>query len=237
MARVMAYLRVSTFMKQDNEMQLHAIYKYCAANGYELSDDRGDIIKVNCSSRKDEYKRQINKLYYLGEGDTCIFYSISRLGRDMVSNINIVDKLVRQGVKLIFIQENMVFDMLSNNPLNKLLLNIYSYQAEAVREQISLNTKDKLAELKAKGVTLGWPKGRPKPSKLDKYAKDLVYLRYELEMSYPKILKWLGRNRQVNGKPFTCKITTLTNWFKKPINKPIIDEYIQNIAKSREEID
>jgi len=236
MARVMAYLRVST-NEQDVSTQLHTIYEYCARNGYTLNEDEGDIIRVNCSTRKDEYERQIDKLYYLGEGDTCIFYSISRLGRDMVSNINIVDKLVRQGVKLIFIQENMVFDMLSNNPLNKLLLNIYSYQAEAVREQISLNTKDKLAELKAKGKKLGWEKGRPKPSKLDKYTKDLVYLRYELEMSYPKIIKWLGRNRVVNGKPFTCKVTTLTNWFKNPNNKPIINEYIQNLTKSKEEID
>lgn len=236
MARVMAYLRVST-NEQDVSTQLHTIYEYCARNGYTLNEDEGDIIRVNCSTRKDEYERQIDKLYYLGDGDTCLFYNVARLGRDQTGNHKIVNELASNGVKLIFIKENLIFDKRCDKIISKFLLSIYSMVAEAERERISLNTKDKLAELKAKGVKLGWAKGRPQPSKLDRYTKDLVYLRYELEMSYPKIIKWLGRNRVLNGKPFTCKITTLTNWFKNPNNKPIINEYIQNLAKSREEID
>lgn len=231
MGRTIAYVRVST-STQDVEMQELAIYKYCAQNGIEISEENGDIIRVVMSTRRSHVERQIKRLYVLGDGDTCIFYSVSRLGRDIGGNLRVVEDLVNGGVKIIFLKEGLVLDIKNNTAISKMQVAMWSFMAEAERELKSLSTKDGLANARARGKVLGWRKGVRRTRKLDKYAKDLLVWRYDLGLSIQKIKDRLYRKKVVDGMPFECTVQTISSWYKDPDNQSMIKKFKEDLDKA-----
>ena len=150
--KVIGYIRVSTD-KQDLEKQNHLLLEY-AQNHKMLIDE---FIQVEISSRKNAKERRIDELMAkLNAGDTLIVAELSRLGRNMLETLNIINQLGETGVKIIFVRQP---ELSTTGSHAKLLLAIYSYFAEAEREYISLRTKQGLAAAKAKGKLLGRPKG------------------------------------------------------------------------------
>jgi DNA invertase Pin-like site-specific DNA recombinase len=107
---------------------------------------------------------------------------LSRLGRNMLETLNIVNELSQNGVNIIFVRQP---ELSTTGPHTKLLLAIYSYFAEAEREYISMRTKQGLAAARAKGKILGRPKGsRNKVRILDQYREQIKeYLQMGLNLA------------------------------------------------------
>jgi DNA invertase Pin-like site-specific DNA recombinase len=150
--KVIGYIRVSTD-KQDLDKQNHLLLEY--AHTHKMLID--EFIEIEVSSRKNAKERRIDELVAkLNTGDTLIVAELSRLGRNMLETLNIINQLSETGVKIIFVRQP---ELSTTGSHAKLLLAIYSYFAEAEREYISLRTKQGLAAAKAKGQLLGRPKG------------------------------------------------------------------------------
>ena len=176
--KVIGYIRVSTD-SQDLEKQRHLLLEY--AQRQQLLID--EFINVEMSSRKDTKERRIDELLTkLDEGDTLIVAELSRLGRNMLETLNIINRLGEQGAQIIFVRQPELSTLGSHT---KLLLAIYSYFAEAEREYISLRTKQGLAAAKASGQKLGRPKGsKNKDRVLDPYKQQIAeYLKMGLNLA------------------------------------------------------
>lgn len=176
--QVIGYIRVSTD-KQDAEKQRHLLLQY--SQQHKLLID--EFIDVEISSRKNTKERRIDELLSkLAAGDTLIVAELSRLGRNMIETINIINGLSEKSVKIIFVRQP---ELSTTGPHTKLLLAIYSYFAETEREFISLRTKQGLAAAKASGKMLGRPKGsRNKDRVLDPYKEQIrQYLALDLDLT------------------------------------------------------
>ncbi len=152
MSRTLGYLRVSTD-KQDVANQRHRIGEYAGRN--DLSVD--SWIEVEASSRKSEHDRRIDEvLASLGRGDSLLVAELSRLGRSIVNNLNLIEAIRAKGVTLHIIREGLRTNGKADTITTGILANL-SFAAQLERDQISQRTKDALARKKAEGVKLGNP--------------------------------------------------------------------------------
>lgn len=160
---VIGYIRVSTDT-QDLEKQRHLLLEYAQRHQLLISE----FINAEVSSRKSIRERRIEELIdKLDAGDTLIVAELSRLGRNMLETLNIINQMAEQRVSIIFVRQP---ELSTTGSHTKLLLAIYSYFAESERDFISLRTKQGLAAAKAAGKKLGRPKGsRNKVRILDSY--------------------------------------------------------------------
>lgn len=175
---VIGYIRVSTD-KQDAEKQRHLLLEY--GQQHKLMID--DFISIEVSSRKSIRERRIDELLdRLQQGDTLLAAELSRLGRNMLEVLNIINELSEQGVKIIFVRQP---ELSTTGPHGKLLLAIYSYFAETERDFISLRTKQGLAAARDRGQQLGRPKGsRNKERALDSFRDQILnYLQMGLNLA------------------------------------------------------
>ena len=86
---VIGYIRVSTDT-QDLEKQRHLLLEYAQRHQLLI----GEFINVEVSSRKDTKERRIDELLAkLDDGDTLIVAELSRLGRNMLETLNIINRL------------------------------------------------------------------------------------------------------------------------------------------------
>jgi DNA invertase Pin-like site-specific DNA recombinase len=157
-----------------------------------------EFIAVEISSRKNQKERRIEELKTkLQRGDTLIVAELSRLGRNMLETLNIINELSENGISIVFVRQP---ELSTLGPHTKLLLAIYSYFAESEREYISMRTKQGLAAAKASGKQLGRPKGvRNKYHVLDPFKVQIMqYLSMGLNLA--AILKIV--NHQLT-KPIT----------------------------------
>jgi len=156
--------------KQDLLKQKHLILEFAQKNQILVND----FIEVEISSRKDKVERRIDFLIEsLEEGDMLLVAELSRLGRNMLETLNIINELSEKGIVIKFIRQP---ELSTDGNHTKLLLAIYSYFAESEREFISLRTKQGLNAAKASGKRLGRPagSGNKKGRVLDPY-KDQIF--------------------------------------------------------------
>ena len=176
--KAIGYIRVSTD-QQDLEKQKHLLLQY--AHTQQLLVD--EFIQAEVSSQKSTKERRIDELLAkLEGGDVLLVAELSRLGRNMLQTLNIVNELSERGVKLVFVRQP---ELSTLGPHTKLLLAIYSYFAETERDFISIRTKQGLAAAKAKGKQLGRPKGsRNRDRVLDPYREQILeYLQMGLNLA------------------------------------------------------
>lgn len=177
--KVIGYIRVST-EQQDAEKQKHLLLEY--AHRHKLIID--EFISVEISSRKSSQERKIGELNEkLTSGDQLLVAELSRLGRNMLETLNLIERLSEHGVKLVFVRQP---ELSTTGQHAKLLLAIYSYFAESEREFISIRTKQGLDALKAKGIKLGRPVGskNKNSSTLVPYREQIrQYLQFQLPLS------------------------------------------------------
>ena len=115
--------------------------------------------------------------------NTLIAAELSRIGRNMLETLNIINELSEKGIRLVFVRQP---ELSTLGPHGKLLLAIYSYFAESEREFISIRTKQGLAAAKAQGKLLGRPIGskNKKSRVLDPYKEQIKsYLSIGLTMN------------------------------------------------------
>lgn len=172
------YIRVSTD-KQDLEKQKHLLLEYAQSHQLLISE----FINVEISSRKNTQERRIDELLLkLQQGDRLVVAELSRLGRNMLETLNIINQLGEKGVSIIFVRQP---ELSTTGPHTKLLLAIYSYFAESERDFISIRTRQGLAAAKAQGKQLGRPQGsRNKVRQLDPYKNQIQsYLQMGLNLT------------------------------------------------------
>ncbi len=189
MKKNIAYIRVSTD-KQSLENQKHKILEYAYNKDIKIHK----FLEIEISSRKEQKDRLIDELFEtLENGDTLIVTELSRLGRNMLEILNLIERFNKSDIKLVFINQPELST--ANNALSKLLYSIYGYFAETEREIISERTKQGLAVAKAKGKILGRQKGQQVKSKYDPYKDKIVEL-YTLGLSVKKIVDYIGIGTQ-----------------------------------------
>lgn len=181
---IIGYIRVSTD-KQNLENQKHKILEY--AHTYKLIID--EFVELEISSKGDHKKRKIDELFLkLKKDDTLICTELSRLGRNMLEILNLIERFNKAGIKLIFVNQPELSTN-QNSALSSLLLAIYGYFAQTEREIISERTKQGLAAAKASGKKLGRPRGaKAKVRVLDPFNLEIQEL-LNMDVAQSSILK------------------------------------------------
>lgn len=166
---ILGYIRVST-AEQFMDNQKHALLKWSQQNKVLIDE----FIEIEASTKKSERERKINEVFArLKDGDELVTTELSRLGRNMLDVLNLLNNLEKQNISVTFVMQPELSTG-NRNPQSKLIRAIYSYFAEAERDFISERTKQGLEAAKAKGKKLGRPKGsKAKEKKLDPH-KDTI---------------------------------------------------------------
>lgn len=152
---IYAYIRVSTEL-QNYGSQRFEIQNYCSANG--LSVDHW--VKESISGTVKVEKRTLGKIIKkMHPGDRLICTELSRLGRNMLMVMSILNTCSAKGIYIHSIKDN--FD-LSDNINSKIIAFAFALAAEIERNLISQRTKEALALKKASGIRLGRPPGKSK---------------------------------------------------------------------------
>ena len=94
-------------------------------------------------------------LSWIREGDTLHVHSIDRLARNLVDLQNLVTTITTKGVTLKFHKEGLTFTGDSNNPMNKLLLQMLGAVAEFERNLIKERQAEGIRVAQSKGVKFG----------------------------------------------------------------------------------
>ena len=184
---ILGYIRISSD-KQFMDNQRYALLEWSQRNKVVIDE----FIEIEASTRKNQSERKLDQvLEKLSDGDELVTTELSRLGRNMLDVLNLLNELEEKNISVTFVLQPELSTG-NRNPQSKLIRAIYSYFAEAEKDFISERTKQGLAAARAKGKKLGRPQGsKAKEKKLDPH-KDtiLVYLNMGLNISsIHKILK------------------------------------------------
>ena len=190
---VYAYIRVST-AAQSYSGQEFEIRNWANKTGSNI--DRW--ISESVSGTVDPRRRKLGKLIRrMRPDDLLVCTEISRLGRNMLMIMSILNDCAARNVRIHTIKDN--FD-LNNNINSKIIAFAFALAAEIERNLISQRTREALADLKAAGVKLGRPCGSYK--KRETVLQDLpeILARRSAGESIPSIARRYGihRNTLVN---------------------------------------
>lgn len=211
---VYGYIRVST-VKQTVENQRHTINDYVVKNKINIDE----FIELEISSRKSKKDRLIDRLINeLKKDDVLICAELSRLGRSTPELLETINTLVNNGVRLIFIKQNIDVSKDNRDISTKILLTLLSLMAEVERDFISIRTKEALASRKRQGKRLGHKTGDLLPSKYDEKANEILTL-LNKDIGVSTIIKLIGFGTR----------QTLTSWKNKRIEKSqLLNEFVFN---------
>jgi DNA invertase Pin-like site-specific DNA recombinase len=169
--QTIAYLRVSTG-GQDLAHQKLAIFDY--ARQHRLTVD--DFVEARASAGSSTQRAQLLALIEtLQPGDRLMVSELSRLGRSLGQILQIVERLLQRGVRLVAMKEAIRFEG-QQTLQTKAMIALFGLFAEVERDLIAERTKEGLAAAKAKGKRLGRPKGALGKSKLDGKEQEIELL-------------------------------------------------------------
>lgn len=140
--QVVGYVRVSS-QGQNTARQLA---------GIELDKEFVDMVT---GSNKDRKGLQ-ECMAYVRDGDQLVVDSIDRLARNLQDLQEIVDSLIKKGVSVKFIKENLTFNA-HKDPMATLTLQIMGAFAEFERTMIKSRQKEGINAAKKAGKHLGRP--------------------------------------------------------------------------------
>lgn len=147
-----AYVRVST-EQQSCSSQEFEINKWTAAKGITI--DRW--VRESVHGTIPVEKRLLGKtIRRMKKGDLLVCTEISRLGRNVLMIMGVLNDCTQRGIGIRTIKDN--FNLCDD--LNaKIIAFAFSLSAEIERNLIAQRTREALADKKASGVVLGRPKG------------------------------------------------------------------------------
>ena len=152
---IYAYIRVSTEV-QSYESQKFEIENWSRKKGWVV--DRW--IEETVSGSTKVGKRVLGKLLRrMNRGDILICTELSRLGRNMMMVMSILNTCSQNGIYIYSIKDGFE---LSDSLHSKIIAFAFSLAAEIERNLISQRTREALAAKKAAGVKLGRPVGKSK---------------------------------------------------------------------------
>jgi DNA invertase Pin-like site-specific DNA recombinase len=121
----------------------------------QLVDVNLDKEFVEFASAKDTNRPQLQLLLdYIREDDELFVHSIDRLARSVKDLHNLVDTLVKKGVVIHFVKQNLTFDG-NDSHFSKFSLSILGAVAELEREILKERQREGIAEAKKKGKFKG----------------------------------------------------------------------------------
>lgn len=174
----LGYVRVST--KEQNEArQMEALKQHGVEEFYEE--------KV---SGKDTNRPRLKELLvYARIGDTIFIESISRLARNTLDFLNLVEQFTSKGVNLVSLKESID----TSTPQGKFMLSVFAALSQLERETIKQRQREGIDIALAEGRSYG----RPKVA-MDMKAFRKVHKQYKEEgLSVVQAAKLLGVTRQV----------------------------------------
>ncbi len=152
---IYAYIRISTEM-QNCASQKYEIEKYCEKNGLTVSEWTTESVSGTITVEK----RMLGELLErMNEGDVLVCTELSRLGRNMLMIMSILNICSGKGIAIHSIKDH--FD-LTDSINSKIIAFAFALAAEIERNLISQRTKEALAVKKLEGVRLGRPPGNSK---------------------------------------------------------------------------
>lgn len=169
---IYGYLRL---YKDKNELikQKNSINKYAEESGCIIDG----FLEVETYSKKTAHEKRIDFLLSrVSKGDTLVTSELSRMGRNTLEVLNLIEALRKEGISVVFVNQPEL-STTSDNPLLETMQSVFTYFTETERTFISVRTKQGLAAVKAKGIKLGRPKGhKNKERALDGHRDDIMEL-------------------------------------------------------------
>lgn len=149
---IYGYIRVST-EQQNTENQYHEILTFAKHQNLIINKWIDEVI----SSKKSLKERKLGTLLkHLKKGDILIASELSRLGRNLLEVMGILQSCLEKDCQIWTIKENY---RLGLDIQSKVLAFAFSLAAEIERQLISQRTKESLKRLKDEGKHLGRPIG------------------------------------------------------------------------------
>lgn len=187
-AMIYGYIRVSTD-KQTVENQRFEINSYCTKNN--LMIDRW--IEETISGTKSYQERKLGRLLkVMNKNDILICAELSRLGRNLLMIMGILNLCMQKEIQVWTIKDNY---KLGSDISSKVLAFAFGLSAEIERNLISQRTREALARKKAEGVKLGRPKGSKSCRKKLTGKEKIIIQMLRRNISKKIIAKRLGVHR------------------------------------------
>ena len=185
---IYGYIRVSTD-KQTVENQRYEINNFCEKQEILINK----WIEETISGSKKVDDRKLGKLLKrMKQGDILICSELSRLGRNLLMIMGVLNECMNRDIQVWTIKDNY---RLGSDINSKVLAFAFGLSAEIERNLISQRTKEALARKRAEGVILGRPKGsKSSKTKLTGQEKKIQEL-LDKKVSYSAIGRILGVHR------------------------------------------
>ena len=193
---IYGYIRVSTD-HQNVANQRHEIETFSSKHNLHIDKWVEEVI----SSRKPLQERKLGKLLMkLKKGDILIASELSRLGRNLLEVMGILQKCLEKDCQIWTLKENY---RLGAEIQSKVFAFAFSIASEIERQLISERTKLSLQRLKDEGKHLGRPYGvsyqklqkqHDKIKKLIEKGLSKANIARELECSWLTIHRYIQRN-------------------------------------------
>ena len=191
------YCRVSSSL-QTLENQRFELKKYASEHNIKIDD----WVEETISSRKPLNERKLGKLLKkLKKGDILIATEISRVGRNMLEVMGILQQCLEKDCQIWTLKENY---RLGADIQSKVLAFAFSLASEIERQLISARTKESLKRVKAQGKHIGRPLGKSSQ---------------KLKRKHRKIVELLSKkvSKSEIARLLDCSWTTLNRYIKSSI--------------------
>ena len=194
---IYAYIRVSTD-KQTVENQRFEINKFAVEKGLEIEK----WVSETVSGTKAAKDRKLGPLLKkMKKGDTLIISEISRLGRNLMQIMSILNLCMTKDTAVLTVKERYE---LGNNINSQILAFAFGLSAQIERDLISQRTKEGLARRVAEGQKLGRAVGG-KNSHYKLTGKESTITQMQLE----------GKSKAAICRKLRCNLWTLNEHLKR----------------------
>ena len=204
---IVSYIRTSTDKQQNSiDTQIQTIEKYCDYKQLQLGKD---IIDFGISGKTCD-RPMFNQLITMiteNKIEKVIITELSRLGRNLLQTLEVVEIFKKHNVDLVVLKENISL----NSPSGRMFLNILLTLSQFEREQISSRVKSVLQHKKENNQLYGKVTYGKKliDGKLVDHERELFMLKKIKTLrsngkSYGNITMYLKRNNYLkkNGSQF-----------------------------------
>lgn len=194
---IYAYIRISTD-KQIKENQKFEIENFAKEKGLAIDS----WVSEQVTGTKAAKERRLGPLLKkMKKGDTLILSEISRLGRNLMSIMSMLNLCMTKETLVLTVKEKYE---LGNNINSQVLAFAFGLSAQIERDLISQRTKEGLARRKAAGQKLGRQKGEKITHyKLDKKAELISRMLAE------------GSSKAAICRKLKCHLVTLNNHLER----------------------